>query len=133
MIRRSLTLSMIVGVFLVNGMLASDPKKELEFDINSITYLEDEPEPELGFDTADYLPEGFDPYSFYFNLASVPYIKVGQIDELDTRTYLPKDFNAYAYPSDVESINYIDVNDSLSLKFDTTRYLPENFDPYSKK
>ena len=132
MIKRSLTLSTVLGLFIVNGMLASNPKTEGRFDIDSIVYIEEEPEIELGFDTADYLPEGFDPYKFYFNMEGVNYIENDEIDLEDSQTNLPSDFNAYAYPSDVESMNYIDPNDNISLDLDTTTYLPEGFDAYAK-
>ena len=132
MIKRSLTLSTVLGLFIVNGMLASNPKTEGRFDIDSIVYIEEEPEIELGFDTADYLPEGFDPYKFYFNMEGVNYIENDEINLKDSQTNLPSDFNAYAYPSDVESMNYIDPNDNISLDLDTTTYLPEGFDAYAK-
>ncbi|WP_339715927.1 hypothetical protein [uncultured Kriegella sp.] len=132
MIKRSLTLSIVLGLFVVNGMLASNPKTEGRFDIDSIVYIEEEPEIELGFDTSDYLPEGFDPYKFYFNIETVKYIESDEIDLKDSQANLPSDFNAYAYPSDVESINYIDLNDNISLDLDTTTYLPKGFDAYAR-
>ena len=132
MIKRTLTLSIVFGLFIVNGMLASNPKTEGRFDINSIVYMEEEPEIELGFDTADYLPEGFDPYKFYFNIEGVKYIENDEIDLNGSQTNLPLDFNAYAYPSDVESINYLDPNDNVSLDLETATYLPKGFDAFAR-
>ena len=132
MIKRSLTLSIVLGLCFVNGMLAGNPETEGRFDMDSIVYIEDEPEIELGFDTADYLPEGFDPYKFYFNIEDVEYIENNEIDLNSSQTTLPSDFNAYAYPSDVESINYIDSNDNVSIDLDTATYLPKGFDAYAK-
>ena len=94
-------------------------KKKEKFDINSITYIEDEIEFDLGFDTADYLPEDFDASKIYFNINSVDYIEEESILVMYTQQYLPKGFNAYAYPSDVQSINYIDENDSFEFRLST--------------
>ena len=118
--KKTIILSIIGGMFFVNGMFANGPKKEKEkFDINSITYIEDEIEFDLGFDTADYLPEDFDASKIYFNINSVDYIEEESILVMYTQQYLPKGFNAYAYPSDVQSINYIDENDSFEFRLST--------------
>lgn len=120
-------------MFFVNGMFAIDPTTEKEkFDINSITYIEDEIEFDLGFDTADYLPEDFDAYHVYFDLNGVNYIEEDFTIEWNTKKYLPKEFNAYAYPSDVQSINFLDESDVFEVGFDTQEYLPLNFNAYSK-
>ncbi len=118
-----------MGFLLVNGVFANDPKTEIEnFDINSIEYIEEETEIDLGFNAADYLPEGFDPYKLYVDLDAVHYLQEEVIDSFDVERYLPKGFDAYAYPTDVQSINYIDKNDFISLDFDAAKHLPEGFD-----
>jgi len=129
---RNLKLSMVMGIALVNGVFANNPNKDIEvFDINSIEYIEEEAEIELGFDVADYLPEGFDPYKMYVDLNAIKFIEE-EIDFLDLSTHLPVDFDAYAYPKDVQSINYIDEKDNFKLDFDSKKHLPEGFDPYIK-
>jgi len=131
--KKTILLGFTAGLLFVNGMLANDPTTEKEkFDINSIVYIEDEIEIDLGFDTADYLPEDFDAYQVYFDLNSVDYIEDDYTLEWDTQAYLPKEFNAYAYPSDVQSINYIDEADRIVLDFNAKLYLPEGFDAYLK-
>ncbi|RKN83581.1 hypothetical protein [Ulvibacterium marinum] len=126
------TLSIAIGLLFANGILAHRPEKE--FDINSITYIEEEAQVDLGFDTADYLPEGFDPYTIYFDLNSVSYMEeegLPQLEEL--KIYLPADFDAYADPSSVEGINYMDSSDDIEMDFETAEYLPESFNVYQRK
>lgn len=130
--RKSLKLGIAMGLLVVNGVFANNPNKDIEnFDINTVEYIEEEPEIVLGFDVADYLPEGFDPYKMYVDLNAVEYIEE-EIKISDLSKHLPKGFDAYAYPTDVQSINYIDENDSFTLDFDTKKYLPEGFNPYVK-
>tara|TARA_Y100001968_G_C19295706_1_gene686515 strand:- start:82 stop:885 length:804 start_codon:yes stop_codon:yes gene_type:complete len=102
-----------------------------ELNLNEIEYIEEEPEFDLGFDTADYLPSDFNPYETYFDLNSIIYVENEVEPELgfDTQKYLPADFNAYTDVVDVHSINYIEVED-FDLGFNTKDYLPEGFSPY---
>ena len=131
--KKTIILGITAGMFFVNGMFAMDPTTEKDkFDINSITYIEDEIEIDLGFDTADYLPEDFDAHQVYFDLNGVDYIEEDLAIEWDTKEYLPKEFNAYAYPTDVQSINFIDGSDTFALGFDTQNYLPLNFNAFTK-
>ncbi len=131
---KTTTLSIAMVLLLVNGIFANDPKTEIEnFDINSIQYIEEEEEFDLGFDTTDYLPENFDPYKFYVNLDAVVYIEDNKIDTFDFAKFLPEGFDAYADPTDVQSINYIDERDNIVLNFDTKKHLPEGFNAYIVK
>ncbi len=131
--KKTIILGITAGMFFVNGMFAIDPTTEIEkFDINSITYIEDEIEIDLGFDTADYLPEDFDAHQVYFDLNGVDYIEEDLAIEWDTKEYLPKEFNAYAYPTDLQSINFIDGSDTIEVGFDTQKYLPLNFNAFTK-
>lgn len=47
---------------IVTGFI-NDCEKDSELDLDEIVYIEEEPEIELGFDTAEYLPMNFDPYA----------------------------------------------------------------------
>ena len=95
-----------------------------------IVFIEEESSIDLGFDTAEYLPEGFDPYSVYFDVNSIVFIDDETTDlGFDTEEYLPTNFNAYANPNSIDGINYIE-EEVVDLGFDTTKYLPEGFDPY---
>ncbi len=128
--KKSFILSLAMGITLVNGVFANNPNKDIEaFDINTIEYIEEEDEIDLGFDVADYLPEGFDPYKMYVDLNAIDYIEE-EIEIADFSQHLPEGFDAYAFPTDVQSINYIDENDSFSVDFDTKKHLPEGFNAY---
>ncbi|HET8736722.1 MAG TPA: hypothetical protein VFM69_08985 [Pricia sp.] len=131
--RKSFILNIATGLLLVNGVFASDPKTEEDrMVLNSINYIDEDSDFELGFDTADYLPEGFDPYEIFVDLNAVIFLEEEALNDFDTKKYLPADFNAYAFPTNVESMHYIDENDRVELDFDTHEHLPEGFDPYSR-
>lgn len=129
---KNFILSIAMGIALVNGVFANNPNRDIEiFDINSVEYIEEEAEVNLGFDTADYLPEGFNPYKMYVDLTVVQYIEE-EIAIADVSEHLPEGFDAYAYPTNVDNINYIDENDELQLNFDTKKHLPKGFNAYIK-
>ena len=116
-------------------VMDSECKTNPDLDLKDIVFIEEEPQIELGFDTVDYLPEGFDPYQMYVDLNTIEFIE--EHDEIslgfNVAEYLPSQFDPYAYPSDIDGINYIDEADQFELGFDTTTYLPEDFDPYTVK
>lgn len=129
--KKSFKLSMLLGLIFANGVFAADPKTEKdESVINSITYIEEDVDYDLGFDTTDYLPEGFSPYEVYFDLEAVVFIEDDTDIKINSKKYLPKGFNAYAYPCDLEAFNYIDQKDDIVLGFDTKEHLPTGFNPY---
>lgn len=119
------------GLLLANGVFASNLITEKDDRvIDSITYIDDDTDFELNFDTSDYLPEGFDPYKIYVDLDAVVFIEDEVVDDVKTKKHLPANFNPYAYPTDFAAFNYIDQNDAIELDFDTHTYLPEGFDAY---
>ncbi|MBT8306596.1 MAG: hypothetical protein KJN85_06640 [Maribacter sp.] len=122
--KKTILLGLTVGLLFVNGMFANDPNTDKEkFDINSINYIEDDFDFDLGFDTADYLPDGFDANQSYFDLNWIEYIEEEFIIDIDTQQYLPIGFDPYAYPLDVQSINYIDEKDFIEIQLDSNRHL----------
>jgi len=66
--KKNIILALVTGFTFLHSTSAMVNHEEFEFDINSIVYIEDEVKIDLGFDTADYLPENFDPYKSYFDL-----------------------------------------------------------------
>ena len=100
--------------------------------LNSVNYIEEENEFDLGFETADYLPLDFDPFKAYINLDAIPYVE-DQVTVYYSLDYLPEGFNPYAYPTHFRNIDYIDPTDDFELDFDSAEFLPEGFDPYNKK
>ncbi len=118
-------------------VLGTDPDcvGNAELDLSEIVYIEEEPKIELGFDTAEYLPEGFDPYKLYVDLNAVEYVEEQEEIDLgfDVADYLPASFDPYADPLGIEGINYMEAEEQIELGFDTEAYLPANFDPYASK
>ena len=118
-------------------VLGSDPdcKENTNLDLNEIVYIEEEPQIELGFDTAEYLPEGFDPHKLYVDLNAVEYVEEQEeiVLGFNTAHYLPANFDPYADPLAIEGINYMEEEEQIELGFDTAEYLPANFDPYASK
>ncbi|MGB6154139.1 MAG: hypothetical protein WBG48_19300 [Pricia sp.] len=130
--KKSFILTIATGLLLVNGVFASDLTTEKdERVINSVNYIEDDADFELGFDTADYLPEDFNPYKLYVNLDAIVFIEDEADVDVNTKKYLPANFDAYAYPTDVAAINYIDENDTVELEIDTQAHLPKGFNAYN--
>ncbi|MDO6519500.1 hypothetical protein [Zobellia uliginosa] len=131
--KKSLKISILLGLIFANGVFAADPTTEKdESIIQSIDYIDEDVDFELGFDTSDYLPEDFNANDIYVDLDAIAYIEEDANDTGDLTKYLPVDFNAYAYPTHVEDFNYIDANDEISLNFNTKEHLPEGFNPYIK-
>ncbi len=131
--KKSLALAIVMGLSFAKGVFAADPETEKEeFDINSITYIQEEDEIDLGFDVMDYLPDNFNPYRQYVDLNGIEFIEEEDTLDFDTAKYLPDGFDAYANPKGIEGINYIDENDTVILDFNTKDYLPQGFNPYVK-
>lgn len=126
----SLTLSIYLGLAINPGVIAQSPTHDCDdLVINSITYIEEEDELELGFETEDYLPLDFDPYKPYVNLKTIQFIEENET-VVDLADQLPADFNAHAFPKYFRYIDYIDTSDEIIIDFETEDYLPEDFDPY---
>lgn len=68
-----------------------------DFDISKVIFIEEDQDWELGFNTAKYLPENFDPYSGNFSVKAINF--VDECDEIElgfeTAGYLPKGFDPY--------------------------------------
>ena len=67
--------------------------------IEAIVFVETEEEIDLGFDTADYLPMGFNAYSgLELDLDEIDFVEIEEEIELgfDTAKYLSLGFDAYA-------------------------------------
>ena len=119
-------ISSIIGVGLLGAVFMSftgayecDPNVE-NLKVEDISVIQVEEEIDLGFNTAQYLPVGFNPYKG---------IKLG----FDTAQYLPADFNAC---EGMETKNcYIDFlkeEEKIMLEFNEEDYLPENSNSQAK-
>lgn len=130
--KKNFILSFVTGLAFVNGVFANNTNKDIEFfDVNTVEYIEEEIEIDLGFNTADYLPEGFDPYKIYVDLNAIVYLDE-EIELSNITKLLPANFDAYAVPSDVQSISYKEEIETVQLGFDTNRYLPKEFNAYKR-
>ncbi len=106
--------------------------------IDEITFIELEEEIELGFDTAAYLPEGFNAYKgMDFTINELEVIEIEEDIKLgfNTSDYLPDGFNPYAgMEFELEEIfaDIVLIEEEIDLGFDTTKYLPVGFDAYAR-
>ncbi|MFP2997100.1 hypothetical protein ABN763_14380 [Spongiivirga sp. MCCC 1A20706] len=100
--------------------------------VEPVIYIEQEEEIELGFDTAEYLPVGFDPYAESGQLTE------DEVDALfeeeielgfDTAEYLPADFDPYQEVLTDEEIDAL-FEEEITIEFNTRDYLPKDFNPY---
>ncbi len=131
--RNYFTMSLVFVALSLNAFANVKDNGIDDLDLKSIVYIEEEAEVDLGFNTADYLPENFDPYRFYIDLGSLPFIEEeASLDEAVSR-HLPRNFNPYSHPSDFRAVSYIDPADMEQLDFDSRKHLPEGFQPYIKK
>ena len=102
---------------------------------DNVVYIEENEEVVLGFDTSEYLPDGFNAYEgMTFDINEIDYAEIEDEIDLgfDTKDYLPIGFNPYAKPGlKISDIEYLEMNPEIDLGFDTKQYLPEGFDPYA--
>ncbi len=98
MCNKNFKISMVFAIVFANGVFAMDSDKEKEeLDLNTIEVVEEEPDFDLGFDTAEYLPADFDAYAYPTDVQSINYIDPNDSFELDfdTSKYLPEGFDPY--------------------------------------
>lgn len=98
--------------------------------LDQIVFIENEEEIVLDFDTAAYLPEGFDPY--VGNLNDIAYVDMEEGAEVvlgfETAAYLPEGFDPHI--GDLNDIAYVEGEEIIELGFDTAQYLPQGFCPH---
>ncbi|MDT0606634.1 hypothetical protein [Croceitalea rosinachiae] len=79
------------------GLNDNEELNEVEL-LNTIEFIEDEEESDLGFDVTQYLPYGFDPYKgMVFDISEIRYVEICEPIHLgfDSNEYLPENFNPY--------------------------------------
>ncbi|WP_350293823.1 hypothetical protein [uncultured Croceitalea sp.] len=86
-----------LAVLLLPLLSAKSTSSNVEgFDVSTIKFIEEEQQIELGFDTNDYLPEGFNPYKEEVPVSGINFMEEENTDlGFDTSEFLPEDFNAY--------------------------------------
>ncbi|WP_027076701.1 hypothetical protein [Maribacter antarcticus] len=105
-------------------------------NIYDIDLIEVEEELELGFDTAPYLPEGFNAYAgMETTLDNLGLVEIEENIDLgfNTKEYLPEGFNPYqGMIFAIEDIVVIEEEEEFILDFNTKKYLPNSFNALSK-
>lgn len=130
-----------LGLALLGSILMSftgkrDCKTNCEpIAIDDITYIEATDDFELDFDTAQYLPEGFNAYKgMGADLTNIVYIENEEEINLgfNSAKYLPIGFDAYeGMVIDLDEIKYLEEEEEVTLDFNVQNYLPANFSAYS--
>ncbi|HDZ14404.1 hypothetical protein LCGC14_0673150 [marine sediment metagenome] len=125
---------------LVTLLMSFSGKPECETNceasaMQNVTYIEPTEDIELNFDTAQYLPEGFDAYKgMGTDVSDIALVQNDQEVDLgfNTAKYLPIGFDAYkGMVIDLNDVEYIE-DEEVELDFNVQKYLPKNFDAASK-
>ena len=70
------------------------PSSKEEFDVSKISFIQEEQQINLGFDTAKYLPEDFNPYQEEISIEGINFMEDELIElGFDTSKYLPENFD----------------------------------------
>ena len=116
------------------GLLMDEEVRNLS--LQDINLIEVEEEIVLGFDTAEYLPLGFDAYagmSLDLDDIIVEDLEEEIVLDFDTAEYLPLGFNAYAgMELDLNDIIVQEIEEEINLGFEVMNYLPKGFNAYAK-
>ncbi|WP_373519009.1 hypothetical protein [Pricia sp.] len=127
----------LLGTLLMSFSGKPDCKTNCEpLPIDDITYIEPTEDFELDFDTAQYLPEGFNAYKgMEADLTDVTFVENEEEIELgfNSAKYLPIGFDAYeGMVIELDDIEYIEEEEEVELDFNVQNYLPNNFNAYSR-
>jgi hypothetical protein len=108
-------------------------------EISDIDVIELDEEVSLGFDTANYLPKGFNALKGKHDL-DWSAIELVELDEevefgFDTAEYLPEGFNPLKGKHDLDwsTIELFEIEEEVILCFDTNEYLEEGFNALKGK
>lgn len=114
----------------VDNSITSEEEVLSIFDVDSNISSIVENEIELGFDTSEYLPSGFDPYATPTDIHSINFIEIEDEDlGFDTEPYLPEGFNPHKAYFNIHDIEIVEKEEDLDVN--TAAYLDDSFDPYT--
>ena len=124
---------LVTSVVALGAQTGNSPKHITKIETDKVIFIEEVAPVDLGFDTALYLPEGFDPYAHPENIMDVSYIEeVAEVQlDFDVQEYLPKMFDPYKKYFDLNSIEYIEEEEVIEFDFEIREYLPADFSPVS--
>lgn len=78
----------------LSAKTAIAPKED--FDVSTISFIEEDQHIDLGFETTSYLPDGFNPYKEEIPIKEIIFMEEESIQlDFDTAPYLPEDFDPY--------------------------------------
>lgn len=126
-------IGLVSSVVALGAQTGNSPLHTTQNDNDKVIYIEEVKPVDLGFDTAMYLPEGFDAYGNPENFMDISYIEEVPELELDfeVEEYLPKLFDPYKKYFDLNSIEYIEEEEVIEFDFEIKEYLPQDFNPVS--
>ncbi|MCX2717985.1 hypothetical protein [Lentiprolixibacter aurantiacus] len=126
-------LGLVSTVLALGAQTGNSPKIINQNVTEPVIFIEEVSPVNLGFDTALYLPEDFNPYAHPENFMDVSFIEEEDKVELDfdVQEYLPKYFNPYKKYFDLNSIEYIEEEEEIEFDFEIRHYLPEGFSAIS--
>jgi len=103
-----------------------------ELNLSEVEFIEEESIEDLGFNTKEYLPDGFDPYTEIVDVHTINYMEEENHDlDFNTKSYLPEGFSPYEVYFGWNPIAYIEEEIELNLGLNSKYLLPEGFDPYA--
>jgi len=120
---------LVFSVVALGAQTGNSPLHNDLIETDKVVFIEEVSPVDLGFDTAVYLPEGFDPYGIPENIMDVSFIEDEDKIQLDfdVRQYLPKYFDPYKKYFDLSSIEYIEEEEVIEFDFEIQDYLPADF------
>lgn len=135
-------ISSIIGIGLLGIVLTSFTKADVcnpkieNLEVGDISVMELEEEIDLGFNTAQYLPVGFNPYKgMKLDLDDIVIMEEEEEIQLgfDTALYLPVGFNACEGIEDkMDDMDFLKEKEQIYLEFNEEDYLSEDLNSFSK-
>ncbi len=127
----------LLGVALTSFTKVQECNPKIEnLKVGDIAVIELEEEIDLGFNTAQYLPIGFNPYKgMKLDLDDI--VIIGEEQEIqlgfDTAQYLPVGFNACeGMEVKRDDLDFLKGKEKIFLEFNDEEYLPEDLNSHSK-
>lgn len=126
-------IGLVSSVVALGAQTGNSPQHTKQNETDKVIFIEEVAPVDLGFDTALYLPEGFDPYAHPDNFMDVSFIEeVAEVQlDFDVQEYLPVMFDPYKKYFDLNSIEYIEEEEVIEFDFEIQDYLPADFSPVS--
>ena len=120
---------LVFSVVALGAQTGNSPLHNSQNENDKVIFIEEVKPVDLGFDTAQYLPDNFDPYGLPENIMDVSFIEEETEVELDfdVRQYLPELFDPYKKYFDLSTIEFIEEEEVIEFDFAIQDYLPRDF------